>query len=133
MPTADPLFSRICFGPLPAEPDSQFERAFREIDTIFTPPFSTDAIRNALEVLRAQCFVVYTPYNKPYGETQRVLVKNVALGLYARALDLYLSEASSTQGDAEWWAEVEQSVWSAAYCICCRVCPFVLAERALNY
>lgn len=111
---ADPLFSRICFQPLSAASDPQFERAFREIDTVLTPPFSADAIRNALEVLRAQCLVVYTPDNKTYGEMQRILVKKVALGLYASALDLYLSEATSTQEDAEWWTEVEQSVWSAA-------------------
>ena len=102
---ADPLFSRISFQPASAEANLQSERALREIDAVLTPPFSANAIRNALEVLRLA---------QDDGELQHLLVKKVVLGLYAHALDLYFSEASSTQEDAEWWADVERSVWSAA-------------------
>ncbi|KAL4080901.1 NCA2-domain-containing protein [Scleroderma citrinum] len=109
-----PLFSQICSAPLSEEGGPRFENALREIDAILTPPFSAHAIQSALDALRAQCPMIHTQEDKTYEEIQHVLVKKVVLGLYAGALDLYLCEASSTQDYAEWWAVVEQSVWSAA-------------------
>ncbi|KAJ7216780.1 ATP synthase regulation protein NCA2-domain-containing protein [Mycena haematopus] len=37
------------------------------------------------------------------------VVNQVAVGLYARSLDIYLNEAAEIEAEAEWWANVERS------------------------
>ncbi|KAG6335567.1 hypothetical protein ID866_3530 [Astraeus odoratus] len=110
----DPLFSLTCFQPLSAGPDPQVEQSFRDVDAALRPPFSRDAIGRALDSFQTNYFVRQAPYNKASEEILDIILKKILLGLYANALDLFLHEASMAQGDAEWWAEVEQSNWSAA-------------------
>lgn len=110
---ADPLFSLTHFQPLSRITGEHVEAAFRDVDAALRPPFTPDAVRRVVEVLRRQ-YLVNRPDGAVYEEMQDALMKKVLLGLYANALDLFLFEASIAQEDAEWWTAVEQSSLSAA-------------------
>ncbi|KAI6123925.1 NCA2-domain-containing protein [Pisolithus croceorrhizus] len=111
---ADPLFSLGHFQTFSPGPNTQVEQAFRDIDSTLSPPFSADAIRNAVTALRDHAPVSGYQGDKVSDAMRAVLLKKVMLGLYAKALDLFLDEASTAQEDSEWWSEVEQSNLSAA-------------------
>jgi nuclear-control-of-ATPase protein 2 len=46
---------------------------------------------------------------------KRVIIGEIAIGLYAEALDTYLTEASEVEAEAEWWADIERSRRNVAY------------------
>ncbi|KAI6114223.1 NCA2-domain-containing protein [Pisolithus sp. B1] len=130
---ADPLFSLGHFQTFSPGPNTQVEQAFRDIDSTLSPPFSADAIRNAVTALRDHAPVSGYQGDKVSDAMRAVLLKKVMLGLYAKALDLFLDEASTAQEDSEWWSEVEQSNLSAAlYLLQCVFLSFLLMRRILT-
>ncbi|KAF9221674.1 NCA2-domain-containing protein [Gyrodon lividus] len=97
--------------------DPRAEELYREFDTILKPPFSAEGIPNALELLQDDVFLHPSSSIQAQhasGVLLETALGRIAFGLYAKALDLYLDEASAAQDDAEWWAEVEQSNHLAA-------------------
>jgi nuclear-control-of-ATPase protein 2 len=46
---------------------------------------------------------------------RRAVLGKIVIGLYAEALDTYLTEASEAEAEAEWWADVERSRRNVAY------------------
>jgi len=46
---------------------------------------------------------------------RRAVLGKIVIGLYAEALDTYLTEASQAEAEAEWWADVERSRRNVAY------------------
>ncbi|KAI6027596.1 NCA2-domain-containing protein [Pisolithus microcarpus] len=110
----DPLFSLGHLRTSSPGLNTQVEQAFRDIDSILSPPFSTDAIQNAVTALRDQTPVSGYQGDEASDAIRAVFLKKVMLGLYAKSLDLFLDEASTAQEDSEWWSEVEQSNMSAA-------------------
>ncbi|KIJ17751.1 hypothetical protein PAXINDRAFT_111300 [Paxillus involutus ATCC 200175] len=92
--------------------DPRAEELYREIDTFLKPPFSPEAIQNALKLLQDDVFLHPSSSIQAQhasGVLLQTALGRIAFGLYTKALDLYLDEASAAQADAEWWAEVEQS------------------------
>jgi hypothetical protein len=46
---------------------------------------------------------------------RRAVLGKIVIGLYAEALDTYLTEANEAETEAEWWADVERSRRNVAY------------------
>ncbi|KAI6041404.1 NCA2-domain-containing protein [Pisolithus marmoratus] len=111
---ADPLFSLGCFQTSSPGSSTQVEQVFRDIDATLSPPFSPDAIQDALTALRDQALASGYQGDKVSDAMRAVLLKKVVLGLYAKSLDLFLDEASTAQEESEWWSGVGQSNLSAA-------------------
>ncbi|KAF9242521.1 NCA2-domain-containing protein [Melanogaster broomeanus] len=97
--------------------DPRAEELYTDIDATLKPPFRVEAIQNALKLLHDDIFLHPTSSIQTQ-HTSGVLLEaalgKIAFALYAKALDIYLDEASAAQDDAEWWAEVEQSNQLAA-------------------
>lgn len=93
--------------------DPRTEQLYQQIDVILRPPFTAETIQNVLTLLQNDA-VLHGDQQHPSEVSLRVVLARIAFGLYANALDLYLGEASAAQGEAEWWAEVEQSNQLAA-------------------
>ncbi|KAH7928456.1 NCA2-domain-containing protein [Leucogyrophana mollusca] len=89
------------------------EDPIRSLDSCLKLPFSESSISKAIDILddierRPLHGWSQPPSNEEYA-LQRAVFRKIVLGIYANALDLYLSEANTAQNDAEWWAEIEQS------------------------
>lgn len=54
-------------------------------------------------------------YTKEEYALKRAVIDEIVIGLYAEALDTYLTEASEVEAEAEWWADVERSRRNVAY------------------
>ena len=46
---------------------------------------------------------------------KRAVIGKIVIALYARALDIYLTEASEVEAEAEWWADIERSRRNVGY------------------
>jgi hypothetical protein len=46
---------------------------------------------------------------------KRAVIGKIVIGLYAEALDTYLTEATDAEAEAEWWADIERSRWNIVY------------------
>ncbi|KAH7911721.1 NCA2-domain-containing protein [Hygrophoropsis aurantiaca] len=81
------------------------------LDSCLIPP--ENSLGEAINILKATEQAQLQESSKPTSNEdsslRKVVVKKVILGIYANALDLYLSEASHAQNEAEWWADIEQS------------------------
>jgi nuclear-control-of-ATPase protein 2 len=46
---------------------------------------------------------------------KRAVIGKLVVGLYAEALDTYLSQASEVESESEWWADIERSRQNVAW------------------
>ncbi|KAF7347387.1 hypothetical protein MVEN_01494500 [Mycena venus] len=83
------------------------------------PPVSQSSVDEALEYLaraaRADSFAREQNVQHQENALKSAVISQVAVGLYARSLDIYLNEALEIEGEAEWWANVERSGVSVAW------------------
>ncbi|KAJ6520353.1 NCA2-domain-containing protein [Mycena sanguinolenta] len=88
---------------------SESTETLRSLLGSLKPPVSQSAVDEALNYLaRADGnALVDTPEQEKVLES--AVVRQVAVGLYARSLDIYLNEAMEIELEAEWWANVERS------------------------
>ncbi|KAJ6541858.1 ATP synthase regulation protein NCA2-domain-containing protein [Mycena capillaripes] len=95
---------------------SESTETLRSLLVSLHPPVSQSSVDEALKYLaqadRGALFITGDTQEKTL---QNAVVSQLAVGLYARALDIYLSEAAEFEAEAEWWANVERSRVGVAY------------------
>ncbi|KAJ7940484.1 NCA2-domain-containing protein [Mycena leptocephala] len=103
------------------EPDalpvvSESAETLRSLLVSLTPPVSQSSVDDALKYLaQADRDALFIEEDAQEKALKTAVVSQVAVGLYARALDVYLSEAVQIEAEAEWWANVERSRASVAW------------------
>ncbi|KAJ7508582.1 NCA2-domain-containing protein [Mycena galericulata] len=94
---------------------SESTETLRSLLASLKPPVSQSAVDEALEYLvqadRDSLLVTDAQENA----LKNAVVSQVAVGLYARGLDIYLNEAAEIEAEAEWWANVEGSSIGVAW------------------
>ncbi|KAJ7654165.1 ATP synthase regulation protein NCA2-domain-containing protein [Mycena rosella] len=74
------------------------------------PPVSQSSVDDALKYLaQADREARFAADNAQEVALKSAVISQVAVGLYARSLDLFLNEATEIEAEAEWWANVERS------------------------
>ncbi|KAJ7076389.1 NCA2-domain-containing protein [Mycena belliarum] len=80
------------------------------------PPVSQAAVDDALEYLaNADGGENLTADDEQEHTLKSAVVSQIAVGLYARGLDLFLNEATELEAEAEWWANIERSLPAVAW------------------
>ncbi|KAJ6486110.1 NCA2-domain-containing protein [Mycena vitilis] len=97
-------------------PVSESTDALRSLLVSLKPPVSQSSVDEALEYLaQADQNGLLAAEDMQEKTLRSAVVSQLAVGLYARALDVYLNEAAEFEAEAEWWANVERSRASAAW------------------
>ncbi|KAF7337697.1 hypothetical protein MSAN_02243200 [Mycena sanguinolenta] len=110
---------------------SESTETLRSLLGSLKPPVSQSAVDEALKYLARAGgnALVNTEHTS---EQEKVLksavVHQVAVGLYARSLDIYLNEAMEIELEAEWWANVERSGISVAWFLLQSTMEFLLQD-----
>ncbi|KAJ7157088.1 NCA2-domain-containing protein [Mycena filopes] len=80
------------------------------------PPVSQSSVDEALRFLaQGDRDALFVAEDAQEATLKTAVVNQVAVGLYARGLDIYLNEATEIEAEAEWWATVEGSNLSVAW------------------
>ncbi|KAK7063809.1 ATP synthase regulation protein NCA2-domain-containing protein [Favolaschia claudopus] len=82
------------------------------------PPVSQNSVDEALKYLaqtERHDLVSSADVAEQEEALKSAVVSQVAVGLYARSLDIYLNEAMEIEAEAEWWANVERSTINVAW------------------
>ncbi|KAJ7665207.1 NCA2-domain-containing protein [Mycena polygramma] len=97
-------------------PVSESTEALRSLLVSLKPPVSQSSVDEALEYLaQADQNGLLAAEDMQEKTLRSAVVSQLAVGLYARALDIYLNEAAEFEAEAEWWANVERSRTSVAW------------------
>jgi hypothetical protein len=91
-----------------------------ELDSLFLslkPPLTPSQTRNALKALASHDQFIFgtRALNEGEDEVISAIVYKITVGLYAEVLDTYLTEATSVDAEAEWWADIEHSTRNVAW------------------
>ncbi|KAJ6623163.1 ATP synthase regulation protein NCA2-domain-containing protein, partial [Mycena sp. CBHHK59/15] len=101
-------------SPLPLVFEST--ETLRSLLVSLKPPISQTAVDDALEYLdRADRNTLLATEDSQARALKDAVVAQVAVGLYAQSLDMYLDEATEIEAEAEWWANVERSYINVAW------------------
>ncbi|KAJ7134989.1 NCA2-domain-containing protein [Mycena crocata] len=102
LPSPEPSFTTPDAPPV----FSESTEAFRSLLVSLKPPVSQSAVDDALKYLAQNAAFVDDAQETAL---RNAVVRQVAVGLYARSLDVHLNEAAEIEAEAEWWANVERS------------------------
>ncbi|KAJ7729263.1 NCA2-domain-containing protein [Mycena maculata] len=106
LPTPEPSFA----SPEGLSVVSESTEALRSLLGALKPPVSQSSVDDALKYLaQADRDALFVSGDTQEDALRRAVVSQVAVGLYARGLDVYLNEATEIEAEAEWWANVERS------------------------
>ncbi|KAJ7201324.1 NCA2-domain-containing protein [Mycena pura] len=95
---------------------SESTEALHSLLASLKPPVLQSAVDDALNYLaQAHTDVLVTAEDAQEKVLKEAVVNQIAVGLYARGLDLYLNEAAEIDAEAEWWANIEHSCFSVAW------------------
>ncbi|KAJ7146269.1 ATP synthase regulation protein NCA2-domain-containing protein [Mycena epipterygia] len=112
LPTPEPNLTAQEVSPVITESSE----TLRALLASLKPPVSQSAVDEALKYLaqpdRDALLVAEDTQEKAL---RSAVIGQVAVGLYARGLDLYLNEAAEIEAEAEWWANVERSRVNVAW------------------
>jgi len=79
-------------------------------------PLNTQQIHNAISVLSRLGSQYFSLVSDPEEETlKHAVVAKVMVGLYTRALKIYLDQATEAEAEAEWWGDIERSKLNVAW------------------
>lgn len=78
------------------------------------PPISNvaDAISTLAQLEGSESL---SPSDNEEEALKNAIIGKLLVGLYADALDTYLTQATQVEAEAEWWADIEQSQLSVAW------------------
>ena len=74
-----------------------------------------DTLHSLEKIERDNAEISVVQADKEEYALRRAVLGRIAIGLYAEALDTYLTEASEAEAEAEWWADVERSRRNVSY------------------
>jgi nuclear-control-of-ATPase protein 2 len=97
---------------------SESTEALRSLLGSLKPPVSQSSVDEALKYLAREdrnALVITEDAPEQEKALKDAVVGQVAVGLYARSLDIYLNEAMDIEAEAEWWANVGRSSISVAW------------------
>jgi nuclear control of ATPase protein 2 len=100
-------------SPVPPTRQSQLDSLFLSLK----PPLIPSQTRNALKVLASHDQLVLGKRAVNQGEEEVIsaIIYKITVGLYAEVLDMYLTEATAADAEAEWWADIEHSTRNVAW------------------
>ncbi|KAJ7805151.1 NCA2-domain-containing protein [Mycena olivaceomarginata] len=97
---------------------SESTETLRSLLGSLKPPVSQSSVDEALKYLAREdrnALVITEDAPEQEKALKEAVVGQVAVGLYARSLDIYLNEAMDIEAEAEWWANVGRSSISVAW------------------
>lgn len=79
-------------------------------------PLNTQQIHNAISVLSRLGSQYFSLVSDPEEEAlKHAVVAKVMVGLYTKALKIYLDQATEAEAEAEWWGDIERSKLNVAW------------------
>jgi len=79
-------------------------------------PLNAQQIHNAISVLSRLGSQYFSLVSDPEEEAlKHAVVAKVIVGLYTKALKIYLDQATKAEAEAEWWGDVEHSKLNVAW------------------
>ncbi|KAJ7044969.1 NCA2-domain-containing protein, partial [Mycena alexandri] len=107
---------------------TEFTGTLRSLLVSLNPPVSQSSVDEALKFLaQGDRDALFIAEDVQETALKSAVVNQVAVGLYARGLDIYLNEATEIEAEADWWASVECSSVSLAWFFL-QTLPFRLAR-----
>ncbi|KXN88303.1 Nuclear control of ATPase protein 2 [Leucoagaricus sp. SymC.cos] len=79
-------------------------------------PLNAQQIRDAVSILSSfESQSISVASDPEEGALRNAVIAKVAVGLYAEALKIYLSQATEVEAEAEWWRDIERSRVNVAW------------------
>ncbi|KAJ6601330.1 NCA2-domain-containing protein [Mycena vulgaris] len=106
LPTPEPSFTAADTP----QAITESTETLRSLFVSLKPPVSQSSVDDALKYLaQADRDASFITEDIQEGALKSAVINQVAVGLYARGLDIFLNEAAEIEAEAEWWANVERS------------------------